>query len=335
MRGFLSISNKLKLFLICSFYFAYSGLIAQAFKPYYHEQARLYYYSKDGSIDSTHQLFDYAEPFNNGVALVRYQQRWQYLDSNLNLLYAVFYAEATNFTNGFATVFLDNGQCQVVNKQRQYLFPAAVDQVRTMQNGFLAFSQMGKWGFISDSAKVILPPTYDAVSDLVAGNFWAKQNGFWTLRSLTSNLVLSDQYDRISSINNGEVLAINQQLMFRIDMKANKIIEQWPLPAACQYKSISGLFLVNGLSIIQIGSNEFLAFKNGQLLWRIQATQLKTDGLNQLAFKIQERFVLYDLNLKQLSQMTYEDLDFYPKKWMKIYLGTHYYFKTPSENLIR
>lgn len=335
MRDFKHIPINSFFALSISLGLAISLFSAQLPKPYFNQALKLYYFSVDGQLDSSTKFYDYAEPIKEGIALVRYQRKWQFLDSHLNVFCDVYFSEATGFNNGFATVYLDNGQCQVVNKQRQFLFKDPVDQVASMQNGYLAYSLGGKWGLINDSGLVIVPPTYERISDVNQGAYWAKQLGRWTLMTLKGQVMMHQTFEVISQMQDGEVLAYDAQMVYHIQTATGKIIHQWTLPATAQNSVCKALYLMKDLAIIQMGNDEFFAFKQGKSLWHKQASLCKTNGIDQIAFKENGFFKLYDVHLSPLSQSSYEDLDFYPDGYLKIYQGPYYYFKTPKEVLLR
>jgi len=335
MSGFLSISNKRFSLFLLAFAFGFYQAQAQTYKPYFNQALKLFYFSKDGKLDTSNQFYDYAEPIKEGIALVRYQHQWQFLDSNLQVFCDVFFSEATGFTNGFATVYLDNGQCHVVNKQRQFLFSDPVDQVSNMQNGYLAFSKGGKWGLVNDSGQIVLAPTFDRISDVYGNTYWAKQSGRWALWSINGQQKLPETFELVSANSNGNVIAFKQNSVYLIETSSGRIKTQYTLPVAYQAQVCKALYLIGDLMVIQLGGNDFIALNKGKQIWQKQASQFKTDGYSQLAFQEKGFYKLYDLNLNALSDQTYEDLEFYPEHWLKIYLGPYYYFKTPEDNLLR
>ena len=335
MRYFKHIPLKAFFALFISLGLSMTSAKAQLPKPYFNQALKMYFYSVDGQLDSSTKFYDFAEPIKEGIALVRYQRKWQFLDSHLNIFCDVYFSEATGYNNGFATVYLDNGQCQVVNKQRQFLFKDPVDQVATMQSGHLAFSLGGKWGLINDTGIVVVAPTYERISDVYQGAYWVKQSGRWTLMTFKGQVMMPQTFEVISQMHDGEVLAYSAQMVYQIQTATGNIIRQWSLPVAAQNSDCKALYLMKDLAIIQMGSDEFMAFKQGKRHWQKQASQCKTNGIDQIAFKENGFFKLYDLDLVPRSEANYEDLDFYPDNCLKIYQGPYYYFKTPNEVLIR
>ena len=335
MRYFKHIPFNCLFAMLIALGLAFKAYSAQLPKPYFNQALKLYYFSVDGQLDSTTKFYDYAEPFKEGIALVRYQRKWQFLDSQLNVFCDVYFSEATGFNHGFATVYLNNGQCQVVNKHKQFLFKDPVDQVSTMQNGYLAFSLGGKWGLVNDTGLVVIAPSYERISDVYQGAFWAKQSGRWTLMSLQGQVMMPQTFDVISPMQGGEILASNATMVYRIQTATGKILQEWTIPVVTQQSVCKALYIMKDLAIIQLVSGEFIAYQQGKLLWQKQASQLKTNGVDQIAIKENGWFKLYDMHLQPLSEANYEDLDFYPDHCLKIYQGPYYYFKTPQESLIR
>ena len=86
--------------------------------------------------------YDAAGPFCNGLARVKLNKKWGYIDTTGNVVVAPKYNEVENFSNGMARVRL--GQ---------------------------------KWGLLDVSGKEIIKPTFDWIYDFVNGKAKVKLNG--------------------------------------------------------------------------------------------------------------------------------------------------------------
>lgn len=78
--------------------------------------------------------YDMAGPFCNGIARVKLNHKWGFIDTTGNVIIAPKYNEVSNFSDGLAKVRL--GQ---------------------------------KWGLVDTKGTIIIKPTFDAIMDFVDG----------------------------------------------------------------------------------------------------------------------------------------------------------------------
>lgn len=86
--------------------------------------------------------YDYAGPFYEGLARVKLEKKWGFVDTTGNVVVKPKYNEVSNFSDGIA-------------------------RVRTGT----------KWGLVDKSGNEIIKPTFDAIYDFVNGKAQVLLNG--------------------------------------------------------------------------------------------------------------------------------------------------------------
>jgi hypothetical protein len=61
-------------------------------KPYFNKTLNMFYFSSDGGYSNNTKFYDYAEPFQDNYAVVRIQNKWEVIDTNLNTAFQTNYS---------------------------------------------------------------------------------------------------------------------------------------------------------------------------------------------------------------------------------------------------
>ena len=163
--------------------------------------------------------------FSEGLAAVRKDGKWGFIDKTNRLVIPAIYDNANAFSEGFAAVEKD-GKWGFIDKAGNVMIPLNYDWVDSFSEG-LATVRTGDWnnwgnmkyGFIDKTGNVIIPLNYDwalSFSDGLAtvrkgGNWYDYKYGFM---DKTGRLVVPMIYDSVSSFSEGIVIAEKR--------------EQWP-----------------------------------------------------------------------------------------------------------
>ncbi len=100
-------------------------------------------------------------PFSEGLAGVKVQGNWGFMDENFNLVIKPAYTEKVvyAFQNGYAR-FKQNGKTGVLDKSGNIILPAQYDDLYEFSDGLMAFQQQGKWGYINLKGETVIYPEY-------------------------------------------------------------------------------------------------------------------------------------------------------------------------------
>ena len=303
--------------------------------PYFNNSLNMFYFSSDGGYTNNTKFYDYAEPFQEGYAVVRIQNKWEFIDSNLNTAFQTNYTEMTSFNKGYSKVWNEFGQCNLINKNGTLLFKNYVDDVSTICNNRIAFSSNGLWGFANDSGNQVINPQFSEVKDFNNDKTWAKKDSLWFMIDKYGNKICEEEFEQVSPIENGMSVGYRAKSIFSINMDNNKISEIMTIANLKDF-SCKKITTISNHFILQFANDEYIAIKDSKIIWNQKFQNLKSNGLSTIAIQENNSYQLFDLNLNKLSEKTFEDLDFYPNGLIKIYIGQFYYFKTADgTNLIR
>lgn len=295
--------------------------------PYFNKTLNMYYFSKDENYTQNTKFYDYAEPFKEGYASVRIQNKWEFIDTNLNTAIKTDYAEIGSFNNGFCKVWNLNGQCNSINKQGQLLFKNFVDEISIVSDHKIAISIKGLWGFANDSGNLIITPQFAEVKDFKNGKTWVKIGQLWFIIDRFGNKISNQGFENTSNIENNQCIAFRSNQIYTVNWLNNTISE----PAILKYTPSSQckkILLLNEYQIFQYENNEYFALKNNEIIWKNKFYNLKSNGKSILAVKQNDFYQLVDLNLNPQSNLLFEDVEFYADENIKIFVGPYYYFKT-------
>ena len=108
-------------------------------------------------------FFGYSE----GMAGVKVQGKWGFMDENFNLAIKPKYTEKLvySFFNGYAR-FRQNGKVGLIDKSGNEILPAQYDDLYEYSDNLMAFSEHRKWGYINLQGQIVIEPQY-----LSANNF--------------------------------------------------------------------------------------------------------------------------------------------------------------------
>ena len=304
-------------------------------KPYFNKTLNMFYFSSDGGYSNNTKFYDYAEPFQDNYAVVRIQNKWEVIDTNLNTAFQTNYSEISSFNKGYSKVWNEFGQCNLINQYGTLLFKNYVDEVSTICNNKIAFSSNGLWGFANDSGNQIIKPQFNEVIDFKNGKTWAKKDSLWFMIDKDGNKIFEEEFEQVSPIENEISVGYRSQTISIINMANNQITEIMNI-AKMKDISCKKITINESYYLISFSNDEYVAINDSKIIWNKKFKNLKSNGGSTIAIQQNNSYQLFDLNLNKLSESTFEDLDFYPNGLIKIYIGQYYYFKTAEgTDLIR
>ena len=112
-----------------------------------------------------------AGDFKDGVAAVKQDAKWGYIDYNGNYFIDPQFDHAKDFENGVGIV-REKGIYKYVNSNKE-IFPAnkEYEALKEFSNGFARIRQGKLWGYINQSGQIVIPAQF-----IDAGNFYGCGN---------------------------------------------------------------------------------------------------------------------------------------------------------------
>lgn len=239
---------------------------------------------KKGFHAGTHDIviepqFENAQFFNEGLAAVKKNGKWGYIDTSATVIIPYQFEAANWFENGLAGVKL-NGKWGFITTtgkwaiQPQYdsvhdfsekLTPAKIgskwgyidrkgktkidfqfEEALAFNEGRAAIKQNNKWGFLDEDGNIIVPPTYSSVGYFYDGYAWFKQNGKFGYIDKSGKVVIRPQYSEVGDFFDGLASVQMKNNKFGFINKAGEIIIEPIFDAAFEFSNGEGI----GMGII-------------------------------------------------------------------------------------
>lgn len=104
-------------------------------------------------------IFDEAENFMDGMARVKLNGKYGFINAQGQLTVPLIYDECGYFSDGFARVKKD-GKWGLVNKAGVAVVPVKYDNVGMFHEGLVSVQNDGKWGYVDMNGYEVIPPQY-------------------------------------------------------------------------------------------------------------------------------------------------------------------------------
>ncbi len=132
-------------------------------------------YSLVGYKDSKGALvipykYNMASEFSEGLAPVKHNGKWGFIDKNDKQRIAFIYENAEPFSEGLAPVSV-GGKWGFVDKQGKQIIAPAYDWVNGFKEGMAAVAPVQKagWGYINKAGRIVIPVQYRIARDFSGG----------------------------------------------------------------------------------------------------------------------------------------------------------------------
>ena len=122
------------------------------------------------------QWFDYVDDFKGGYAPVWLNDKVNYINSNRNLISDQWYDDVGRFNDGYAPVWL-NDKVNYINTNGELISNQWFDYVDDFKGGYASVRLGGKYNFINTNGELISNQWYDYVYDFKGGYAQVKLGG--------------------------------------------------------------------------------------------------------------------------------------------------------------
>ena len=124
-------------------------------------------YLSKGEMPSN--IFTYIGYYYNGLCRVRIEKKWNFIDTNYNLLTDQWYDDVDNFNDGFANVKLKD-RWNIINMDGELVLNQWYDMIQEYYNGYAQVYLIEKgWNFIDKKGNLVSKQWYTSVGDFHCG----------------------------------------------------------------------------------------------------------------------------------------------------------------------
>ena len=125
-----------------------------------------------------------AHSFKSGLAAVRLDQKWGFIDRNDKIIIPFDYDYVGDFSKDENLAWVEkNGKVGFIDKANKLVIPYTFADAQTFSEGLAPATMDGRhWGFIDKSGKFIIAPTYVGAlsfSDGLALVYQPPAQNFW------------------------------------------------------------------------------------------------------------------------------------------------------------
>ena len=227
--GYVDDNGKLRIDYIYDYAEEFSEGLALVMKN------RKAYFINEGGFavfNSKTSIYKYIEGFKDGRALVRIGNKYGYIDTNGYVIIPAIYDDASSFKEGKAAVCKDN-KYGFINTNGKVVIDFLYDGANSFSNGIARISKNNKYGFIDSDGKKLTPFIYERTGSFSSGLCPVKIDGKYTFINLTGDFLLPPMFDWASDFT-GELATISYNENFGyINTKGDIVISP-------KYSSLSG-----------------------------------------------------------------------------------------------
>ena len=146
--------------------------------------------------------YDYAYSFSEGLASVRKDGKYGYIDKSGKTVIPFIHDGASPFCKGLAKIEKD-GKYGYIDKSGKELIPFIYDYIYSFCEGLAKVKKDGTYGYIDKSGKTVIPFVYDMVESFREGLVVVRKDGKYGYIDKLGKTVIPIIYDYADSFSNG------------------------------------------------------------------------------------------------------------------------------------
>ena len=142
--------------------------------------------------------------FSEGLAAVRSDGKWGFIDENFTVVTPIEYDEVRWFSEGLAAVKM-GGKWGFIDKSGAMVIPAKYDIAWYFSDGLAVVTENGKDGYIDKSGVMVIPSKYGWLWAFTEGLAAVTINGKWGFIDKNGAVVIPAIYDKVTApFSNGK-----------------------------------------------------------------------------------------------------------------------------------
>ena len=206
--------------------------------------------------ENPNEIFDNIIELNNGLFKIRLDRKFNFIDTEGNLLSNEWFDYVGRFNDGFAVVGLNN-KYNFIDTEGNLLSDQWFDDLSRFKDGFAMVKLNGKWNFIDTNGNILSDQWFTYVGDFYNGVVIVNLNNKYNFIDTEGNLLSKQWFDDADNFNDGfAVVGLNNKYNF-IDTEGNLLSPQW-------FNYAEGFFY--GFSVVKLNEKWNFIDKNGNLL---------------------------------------------------------------------
>lgn len=178
---------------------------------------------EDSLREQFFKRYDYVGLFQDGLALVKLNGKYGFIDKTGIEVIPLKYDDAISFQNGLAHVRL-NGKHGFINKTAQVIIPFIYTNAESFSEDLAKVAKNGKWGFIDKLGQEIIPFIYEDGNSFSEGLALVELNGKHGFINKSGNEVIPFIYQLAYSFSQGLARVLKNNKWGVIDKRGQEVI---------------------------------------------------------------------------------------------------------------
>lgn len=197
--GFKDASGKLKIDYIYDYAEEFSEGFALVLKD-----GRAYFIDRNGLavFNSKYSVYKYIEGFSESRALIKADGKYGFINTKGQVSVKPVYDDALSFREGKAAV-CKNGKYGYIDTNGKVIIDFMYDNAASFSGGIARISKNGKYGFIDESGESITPIIYERTGSFSCGLCPVRINGKYTFINKSGTLLTAPLFDWAADFENG------------------------------------------------------------------------------------------------------------------------------------
>ncbi len=175
-------------------------------------------------INKIGHIFDDVGNFYEGLAWVKIDGKYGYIDEIGNMVIKLWFDGAENFLDGLAKIQIDN-KYGFIDQTGKIVIQPQFDGINNFSNGVAIVTINAKYGFIDQTGNIVIQPQFDDADDFSEGLAIVTINGKYGFIDQTGNIVIQPQFSNAGDFSEGlAIVNINDKYGF-VDQTGNIVIQ--------------------------------------------------------------------------------------------------------------
>ena len=180
-----------------------------------------------------HPIFDYAEAFKDGIAIVKVSGKYGAINSLGDFVIQPTYKyRLDNLGKGLVAYRSDDFiKVGILNKQGDVVVTDQYYSIGAVSDGLMLFMSKTEWGYMDTKGEIVIPAMYSHANPFREGYAWVKTSTFGNYYCIdkTAKVIfeLADGEEPITDFHNGLSLVQSHDSCKYVNTKGN-VIYSWP-----------------------------------------------------------------------------------------------------------
>lgn len=202
--------------------------------------------------------FDDASYFGDGIAPVKYGDKWGYINKIGDFVIPCIYDCAYSFHGGLALV-KQNGMCFLIDKNNScaVILNSTYNYVSAFSEGFaIVCDENGLYGFIDERGSEVIKPQYrsvlgHAVGPFVSGLARVCINKKWGYINYSGNLVIKAQFEEASEFDTNGFATVTEIESFSLDRVTYEIDKNGKKKEKYRFEGKTQEYIETGFEVLK------------------------------------------------------------------------------------